>query len=130
MGNRKSPSPLRRRAGALVGAAGVVVMLWLLAVLAVKAFVTPPPTGAGEHHIVNVVRGLVPGRSPNGASLELIEPPSGGNPFNSGAWGTILQILLLITAGALVVAGVDRLRRNIRRSRQARAGSLVARKVH
>jgi hypothetical protein len=43
---------------------------------------------------------------------------SGGTPADLTAWHTVVQCLILITLAALVVAGLDRLRRKIRRSRR------------
>ena len=113
---------LRRRARAFVGAMAVVVALWLLAVLAVNVFASSSAIGDREHHLskmrlpVGVLKDT--GRK-GGVQLSLLHN-AGGTPFDLSAWHTVLQCLILVTVAALVVAGLDRLRRKMRRSQRVR----------
>jgi hypothetical protein len=43
---------------------------------------------------------------------------TGGTPADLSAWHTVVQCLILVALAALVVAGLDRLRRKSRRSRR------------
>jgi uncharacterized protein HemY len=94
-------SPVRKRLRAICGATIVVVLLWLLAVLAVNVFVRPAPQLFPQR-----LRGVVLWRT-------------GVNPVDVSAWHTVLQVVILIALATLVVAGLDRLRRALRRTRRA-----------
>jgi len=49
--------------------------------------------------------------------------PRNGNPANVGAWHTVVQIVVLVALATLAVAGLDRLRRALRRTRRADPGA-------
>jgi len=94
-------SRLRRRFPAFCGATVLAVVLWLLAVLAVHVIVRPAPQLFPQR-----VRGVVLW-------------PANGNPANAGAWHTLVQVMLLVALVTLVAAGLDGLRRALRRRRRA-----------
>ncbi len=116
---------LRKRVGAFVGATATVAVLWVLAVIAVRAFApsstlgdrnSPSPKGA-----VRLPGGVLREVGPKGG-LRFAPPHNiGGTPVDLTAWHTVMQCLILVTLATLVVAGLDRLRRKVRRSRMLRA---------
>ena len=95
-------SRLRRRFLSFCGATVLAVVLWLLAVLAVHVIVRPAPQLFPQR-----VRGVV------------VLWPANGNPANAGAWHTLVQVTLLVALVTLVAAGLDGLRRALRRRRRA-----------
>jgi amino acid transporter len=119
----KFASPLRKRMIAFFGATAVVTVLWLVAVVAVKVFAAAPPTGYREGRFLEGVQKLKlpPGTLPHGKGpVVALLHNTGGNQLNPAAWQTVVQILILISLAALVVAGIDGLRRKNRRRRRAR----------
>ena len=93
-------SLFRKRVRAFCGATILVALLWVLAVFAVKAFV-----GGAPQLFPQRVRGVVLW-------------PTDGNTVDVTAWHTVLQAVILIALGTLVVAGLDRFRRALRRTRR------------
>ena len=82
------------------------------------------PLGDGDPHLP---KGVV--RLPGGVlrvverkgGVRLVFPHNtGGTPVDLTAWHTVVQCLILVTLGALVVAGLDRLRRKMHGSRRVR----------
>jgi hypothetical protein len=117
-------SLLRKRVRAFVGATAVVAVLWLLAVLAVKVFASSSPLGDGGPHLPKgAVRlpggGLRVAERKGGVRLTLLHH-TGGTPVDLTAWHTVVQCLILVTLAALIVAGLDRLRRKMHRSQRVR----------
>jgi len=115
---------LRKRARAFAGATVVVAVLWLLAVLAGNAFASSSRLGNGGHHLPKGVVRLPGGvlreaERKGGVRIDLLHN-TGGIPVDLTAWHTVVQCLILVTLGALVVAGLDRLRRKMRRSQRVR----------
>ena len=110
---------LRKRVRAFVGATATVAVLWLLAVIAVKVFASSSRLGDRNlfppKEAVRLPGGVLREVGPKGglryASLHNI----GGTPVDLTAWHTVVQCLILVTLAALVVAGLDRLRRKMRR---------------
>lgn len=121
MGGEKLRQLLRTRVRAFVGASATVAALWLVAVLAVNVFASSEAPGDRSHHLPKgVVR--LPGdvlkvTGPKGVRLVLLHG-TGGTPADLSAWHTVVQCLILVTLAALVVAGLDLLRRKRRRSRR------------
>jgi hypothetical protein len=115
-------SLLRKRMRAFLGATAVVVVLWLVAVVAVSAFVgSPPEGGPGARFVEGVPRlKLPPGALRHDKGALVLLHSTGGSPLNPTAWPTVVQILILIALAALVVAGLDGLRRQNRRRRRLR----------
>jgi hypothetical protein len=121
----KKASLLHKTARAFFGATGVVTVLWLVAVLAVNVFAGTPPLGDRDGRFVEGVKTLklLPGSTPphrKGPVVVFLRNTSGGNPLNLTAWQTVVQILILITLAALVVAGLDQMRRKNRQRRRVR----------
>jgi hypothetical protein len=117
----KLASLLRKNMIAFIGATAVVVVLWLVAVVAVKVFAASPPIGGRDGRFVAGVQKLklLPGTAPHRKEAVLVLlHNTGGNPLNLMAWQTVVQILILIALAALVVAGLDGLRRRNRRRRR------------
>jgi hypothetical protein len=113
---------LRRRGRALLGATAVVAALWFLAVLAADVFASSSTLGDRNHHlpkgVVRLPAGVLKETVRKGVVRFVLLHNSGGTPADLTAWHTVVQCLILITLAALVVAGLDRLRRKIRRSRR------------
>jgi hypothetical protein len=114
----------RRRARAFVGATAVVAALWLLAVLAVNVSSSSSALGDRDHHLpkgmVRLAGGVLKETGRKGGVRLVLLHNTGGTPADLSAWHTVVQCLILVTLAALVVAGLDRLRRKTRRSRQVR----------
>jgi hypothetical protein len=117
-------SVLRKRVHAFVGATAVVAVLWLLAVLAVNAFGSSPPLGDREgllpKGVARLPGGLLREAQRNGGVRLVLLHDTGGTPSDFMAWHTVVQCLILVTLAALVVAGLDRLRRKMRKSQRVR----------
>ena len=111
---------LRKRALAFVGAIGTVAVLWLLAVIAVNVFASSSTLGDRNRHfpkgVVRLPGGVLREIGPKGGLRSVSLHNVGGTPVDLSAWHTVVQCLILVTLGALVVAGLDRLRRKKRRS--------------
>jgi hypothetical protein len=115
---------LRRRSRAFVGATTVVAALWLLAVLAVDVLASPSTLADRDLHVpkgvVRLPAGVLKESGPKGGARIVFFRNPGGPPTDLAAWHTVVQCLILVTLAALVVAGLDRLRRKSRRSRRMR----------
>jgi hypothetical protein len=114
---------LRKRVRAFVGATATVAVLWLLAVIAVNVLASSPALGDRRHSPKGVARlpgGVPKGVGPKGGSRFVTLHNIGGAPVNLTAWHTVVQCLILVTLAALVVAGLDRLRRKMRKSQRLR----------
>jgi hypothetical protein len=115
---------IRRRARAFVGATAVVAALWLLAVLAVNVFSSSSALGDRDHHLskgmVRLAGGVLKETGRKGGVRLVLLHNTGGTPADLSAWHTVVQCLILVTLAALVVAGLDRLRRKARQSRRVR----------
>ena len=115
---------LRKRVRAFVGATAVVAVLWLLAVLAVNVFASSSALGDHNRHlpkgVVRLPGGVLKEIGPKGGLRFVSLHNTGGTPVDLTAWHTVVQCLILVTLAALVVAGLDRLRRKIRRSQRLR----------
>ncbi len=118
---------VRKRVLAFVGAIATVAVLWLLAVVAVDVFASSSPLGNGYRHVpkgvVRLPGGVLKGVGPKGGLRSVSLHDVGGPPVDLSAWHTVVQCLILVTLGALVVAGLDRLRRKVR-------GSAVSARKH
>ena len=112
---------VRKRVRAFLGATVVTVALWLVAVLSVNLFAASPSFGDRGGRLVKGVERFPRGPSPhkNGPVVVFLHN-TGGNPSNFTAWHTVVQVLILITLAALVIAGLDQLRRKNRRRRRLR----------
>jgi hypothetical protein len=123
-------SPLRRRLSAFLGATVIVLVLWLVAVLSVNVFASSPRLADRDRRFVIGVERLLPAASlhKNGPAVVFLHN-SGANPIDLTAWHTVVQILILITLAALVVSGLDRLRRENRRRRRPRNLRLRASRI-
>jgi hypothetical protein len=117
---------LRKRIRALVGATAVVAALWLLSVLVSNAFASSSLLGDRDHHVpqgeVRLPGGVLKHTGPKGGLRLALLHNTGGTPTDLAAWHTVVQCLILISLAALVVAGLDRVRRKGRRTRRARMG--------
>jgi hypothetical protein len=115
---------VRRRARAFVGATAVVAALWFLAVLAINLFASSSALGDQDHHlpkgVVRLAGGVLKETRRNGGVRLVLLHNTGGTPVDLSAWHTVVQCLILVTLAALVVAGLDRLRRKMRRSQRVR----------
>jgi hypothetical protein len=115
---------VRRRARAFVGATAVVAALWFLAVLAINLFASSSALGDQDHHlpkgVVRLAGGVLKETRCNGGVRLVLLHNTGGTPVDLSAWHTVVQCLILVTLAALVVAGLDRLRRKMRRSQRVR----------
>jgi predicted short-subunit dehydrogenase-like oxidoreductase (DUF2520 family) len=115
---------VRRRARAFVGATAVVAALWFLAVLALNLFASSSALGDQDHHlpkgVVRLAGGVLKETRRNGGVRLVLLHNTGGTPVDLSAWHTVVQCLILVTLAALVVAGLDRLRRKMRRSQRVR----------
>jgi hypothetical protein len=112
---------LRKRFGAFACATGVVTALWLVAVLAVDVLAPSPHLGAGNRRFVDGVGKTFRGPAPTKARSVVIflrDGDGGGSGF--AAWHKVVLVLILVTLAAIVVAGIDQLRRKNRRSRRVR----------
>jgi hypothetical protein len=116
---------LRTRIRAFVGATAVVAALWLLAVVAVNVFASSSALQGPGHHVpkgvVRVPGGVLKATRGNGGVPLVLLHNTGGAPTDLSAWHTVVQCLILVTLAAVVVAGLDRLRRRSRRSRRVQA---------
>jgi hypothetical protein len=114
-------SILRRRLRAVVGATAAVTATWLLAVLATD-LAAPSGPGDGHRHLpkgmVRLPGGVLEEIGPKGIPRLVVLHHTGGTPAELAAWHTVAQCLILVTLMALVVAGLDLLRRKRRRSRR------------
>jgi hypothetical protein len=121
---RTLPLVLRRRARAFAGATTVVVALWLLAVLAVNVLASSSGIGDRDHPLpkglVRLPGGVLKETGRKGGVRLVLLHNTGGTPVDLTAWHTVVQCLILVTLAALVVAGLDRLRRKMRRSQRVR----------
>jgi hypothetical protein len=105
----------------------VAAALWFVAVLAVKVLVSP--SSLGDH-----VQG--PGKAGqlafrrNGKDHIIFLHQSLGNAAGFEAWHKAALVLILVTLAALAVAGIDSLRRTVRRSRRARTATSDAARSH
>jgi hypothetical protein len=122
--SKKLPSLLRKRLSAFFGATVVVVALWLVTVVSVNVFAPSSPLDERERHlpkgVVRLRGGALRLTGPKGRVRVVSLHDTGGNPLNFTAWHTVVQCLILITLAALVVAGLDRLRRKNRKRRSVR----------
>jgi hypothetical protein len=101
------------RARAFLGATLVVAVLWLATVGAVKVFVPSldgpgPRLGSGGRFVIRR----------NGKLHFITLHGNFGNAAGFAAWHKVVLVMILVTLAALVVAGIDWLRRASRRSRR------------
>lgn len=113
---------LRRRVSAFVGATVVVVVLWLVTVVSVNIFGSSPTLDDRDGRFVKGVAVRVPpGTAPNKHEpVVVFLHNTGGNQSDFTAWHTVVQVLILVTLAALVVAAFDQVRRKNRKRRRPR----------
>jgi hypothetical protein len=104
--------PVRVRA--FLGATLIVAVLWLATVVSVKVFV--PSLGGPGPRLDSAGRFVI---RRNGKLHFITLHENFGSAVGFAAWHKVVLVMILVTLAALVVAGVDWLRRASRRSRRA-----------